>query len=720
MKKWYISLIAILLIIAIAFMQKNQSFEKTYHGVNAKHKNTSKKENAMYELELSRWGIYNDGTNAISTTKGFNDALKWASENGYTTVIVPGGTYLIAKGTKESDPNARINMVSNMTLQLDEETILQKETNGFEIYSLIYIGPGIENVTIKGGTLQGDRDTHDYSQKGPNTGGTHEWGNGIDTAGAFNINIKGVKIKKFTGDGIGIGGTTIYGQYITEKDVEPGGIDDNGVPIVQNGKIRSNNYAVENFSNPVYNNPHYRNLMMWLPNGVKGTYDLFYYRKDGAFLKVEKDQRFNSTWGFSHIPNDADYFRVVFNADTTKGVKVNRMTVAITENMLIKNCDIGFNRRQGITVGASESIKIINNNIHDISGTAPQSGIDIEPGFYPALDTLIKDNQFVNNKIHMVFAYGGKSKVENNYFGPNVSNGLGFSINPAYQDAVVQNNTFDHSGFTTGNKTKFLNNTLLESTANFNGGTDVIIDVVDGIDSIITIKQTVKYGIKGSNIRLKSSETSTKKGGINLYGEPINLRNIKLDGNNSIYGNGNENNIYEYVSFTNTPDSSIAAGSYKYCSATNAKFELNVPGKTIYNHCKFFNTTIYTYNMKTEAIIKNSAFNFDKDITNNVILAMQTKNIEVINNIFNDVTKTSTNHSVIQIGRDAWANKPTNVLSATIIGNTITANVKRKGIDTLNGGIDAPPYVVKNNKLTNTTLNLKPTDINENNKISIP
>lgn len=77
---------------------------------------------------------------------------------------VPAGTYLIAKGTDgQWDTRGRINMVSDMTFWLDEKAIIQKETNGFADYSTLLVGVGVKNVTIKGGTYRGDRDTHNYS-----------------------------------------------------------------------------------------------------------------------------------------------------------------------------------------------------------------------------------------------------------------------------------------------------------------------------------------------------------------------------------------------------------------------------------------------------------------------------------------------------------------------------------------------------------------------------
>ena len=681
-----------------------------------KEKSIPKKGN-QYSLELHRWGVHNDGTHSKETTEGINKALQWASNQGYTAFYVPEGIYLITKGKSDFDASARINLVSNMTFLLDDKAVIQKETNGFEIYSTLYLGPDIKNVTIKGGTLRGDRDTHDYTQKGEATDGTHEWGNGITTAGPSDVVIEGVKIEKFTGDGIEIGGNTVFGQYITEEDLELGGINENGQPIPQDGKIRSNNYEVSNFNHSVYQDPHFRNLMMWIPEGVEGTYDLFYYRKDHTFIKKDGNQRYNSTWGYSHIPDDADYFKVVFNAHSTKGVKVNRMTVAITENMTIQNCDIGYNRRQGITVGASENIQILNNKIHHTKGTAPESGIDIEPGFYPAINTLIKGNRFLENVIQMVFSYGGNATVEDNYFGPNRKDGVGFSINPNYYGATVVNNEFDRTNFVTWGNTKFINNRLISSSASFEGGSEVIVDQVNGVDAYLGFTQTEEGGIQVSNVSLKSSKNKKKRGGIAVYGEPIHLKAITIQDNNEFTGEGNSQNIYDQVTFKNISEMKLTPGSYNDCSASGGEFELSSPGKYVLNHCEFKNSTLYTYNQKTNVTIQQSTFKNEKSSNGPAILALEAKNIKVLNNTFDIKTDKGEESPIIQIGRDASERDQTKILGAAIKGNKLSTNINRVGIDTINGGIGAPAYVIEENTLYNATLKLKTNDINNRNEI---
>lgn len=57
------------------------------------------------------------------------------------------------------------------------------------------------------------------------------------------------------------------------------------------------------------------------------------------------------------------------------------------------------NRRQGCTVGRGKTIRVVNNEFTDTQGTAPASGIDIEPDAPGGTeDVLIKGNKLLRNK----------------------------------------------------------------------------------------------------------------------------------------------------------------------------------------------------------------------------------------------------------------------------------------------------------------------------------
>lgn len=65
--------------------------------------------------------------------------------------------------------------------------------------------------------------------------------------------------------------------------------------------------------------------------------------------------------------------------DTTgDGIYVGAIDGIFSENLIINNCNISNNRRQGISIINGKKIEIMNCEIYNINGTDPQSGICIE------------------------------------------------------------------------------------------------------------------------------------------------------------------------------------------------------------------------------------------------------------------------------------------------------------------------------------------------------
>ncbi|HHW37931.1 MAG TPA: right-handed parallel beta-helix repeat-containing protein [Bacillales bacterium] len=674
---------------------------------------------SVYELELSRWGVYNNGSHPIETTKGINAALVWAKDNGFKTFKIPDGTYLIAKGTQQGDPESRINMVSDMDLLLSDKTILRKESNEFEMYSVLYLGVEVKNVTIKGGTVQGDRDTHDYSKKGAHTAGTHEWGYGIELVGVKNVVVDGVKLEKFTGDGLIVSGTTITGTYITESQLESGGIDDNGNPIAKAGKVRSNSRSVTNFDNPVYQK--YRNIYFWFPEGVTpdSTVDVYYYRKDGSFIKTDKDLRYFN--GESIIPTGADYFRAVFDAPSTKGVKVNRMTVDISKHVTIKNCDIGYNRRQGISLVGSDSVEILQNHIHHTSGTAPQSGIDIEPGFYPGNNTVIKWNKFAENKIQIVLAYGENALIEGNTLNQTIDGGVGVHVHEGFRgDIYVNKNRFNGSGLTlkadniTSNQNTFLNCQVSLQ------GKNNIISNSKFMDASLAIGNAENQ--KAVNLSIQHNGVRSS---LYLGDQSVHLKNVhikaKSNGKGLISGVGNNNNVYEGISVEDSDQKGtlLPAGAYHQSFFDAGCLTINRVGRYELNDCIIKSTgnllSVNSTYGKPDVIVSRS----NLEITENIgygaaIYILGAGGFELLNSIL--IAQNNTiNTPLIKIGPYGYP-LPTKVFTASIKENVIITKINISGIDTSNAGTDAPPYLIENNTLYNAKLSLKTNDINQNNQ----
>ena len=108
----------------------------------------------IYTLELKKFGISNNGTNAEATSKGLNAALQYVKTLNVNRIIFPKGTYLI------DENNPIVFDHKNTIVDLGGST-LQMRTNGKSHYCVAQIVNGAENFRLTNGSLCGDRGTHD-------------------------------------------------------------------------------------------------------------------------------------------------------------------------------------------------------------------------------------------------------------------------------------------------------------------------------------------------------------------------------------------------------------------------------------------------------------------------------------------------------------------------------------------------------------------------------
>ena len=109
------------------------------------------------------------------------------------TVFVPNGTYMIEAVGKRG-----LHLGNDMTFKLSVRATLKAITNSSKRYSVLRIS-GVSNVTVVGGTLEGEREQH--------MGKSGEWGMGIRMdRGADNITISGVTARNMWGDGFYVRG----------------------------------------------------------------------------------------------------------------------------------------------------------------------------------------------------------------------------------------------------------------------------------------------------------------------------------------------------------------------------------------------------------------------------------------------------------------------------------------------------------------------------------
>jgi polygalacturonase len=104
------------------------------------------------------------------------------------TVLVPDGVYMVDAASER-----RLKIRNDTTLKLSSGATIKAIPNGAQSYALLTV-TGASNVTVTGGTLEGDRAQH--------TNKEGEWGMGLSIlAGAKNITVSGVTSKEMWGDG---------------------------------------------------------------------------------------------------------------------------------------------------------------------------------------------------------------------------------------------------------------------------------------------------------------------------------------------------------------------------------------------------------------------------------------------------------------------------------------------------------------------------------------
>ncbi|NOU97357.1 hypothetical protein GC093_29615 [Paenibacillus sp. LMG 31456] len=662
---------------------------------------------ATYSLITADWGIYKDGTHPVETTQGFNEALKWAHENGKTTFKVPEGTYLIKKQDPKLyvDTSARINMVPNMTFELDDNAIIQKETNGFGGYHTLHIGYGADNVTLKGGIYRGDKDSHDYSG-----GGTHEGGYGIVTEGANNLTIDGVKGVNFTGDGLIIGGSGTLIQDLYEKSFVSGAIDEKGDFVSDPTKIRFQ--GAINFNNPVFK----KEREFEFSNGQKLTniFDVYFYKEDGTFMNRLMDQKVRQ---IIQIPEGASYFYAVFNQSKSSAAYIEVWQRAVSKNVVVKNSEFAFNRRQGITIAGGDHITIINNELHDIKGTAPQAGIDVEAGYgengFLNSNIFIKNNNFYNNAAYDVILYDGQNAtVEGNHLSSKTK--IGLAVSPPFTSALIKDNHFDGSNIFAYHDIKFEGNRMNDGSTHLEGP-NLNIDGMTFTDSNFIVSSTVPFGITASNITMYNNKIESE---MSLWVNPIHISNITMYGG-GITGDASEGSIIDNFKVIGAGGLNLPPATYNNCeiessSESTGIVTLDNPGKYIFNKCSF---KVYTGILLThpEADFAMSDSTFDMLEKRFVLKAVKAKRILFENNTITANKLENSTDYLVMIG-DYWTKDYSSTVQEAIIrGNAITSNLEAEGISTQYAGTDAPPYTVENNVLTNAKLKLMKSTIQINN-----
>lgn len=178
------------------------------------HDRIAKKLNESYDV-VADYGA--DPTGAADATVLINAAIADRSAAGGGAVEVPDGIFLV-----EAHGNSYcLAMADNVHLRLAEGATIKMKANQPAFTEVVAVPIGVENWTIRGGTIDGNQ-----ANQGASTDDRH----GIRVEGANRGRIKWVRFRNCDGDGIYLGFTT----HSTDVEIRGCDFDDlnrNGITI---------------------------------------------------------------------------------------------------------------------------------------------------------------------------------------------------------------------------------------------------------------------------------------------------------------------------------------------------------------------------------------------------------------------------------------------------------------------------------------------------------
>ena len=409
----------------------------------------SKLSSDSYLINLNKFNISNNNTNAIETTAGINKALKFAKEQGYEKVSLPPGDYLIETdtihqektfidindSTKTWTTNLKgIIIPDNIEFNIEECT-LNLKPNSSPQQSVITFANS-DNSKLIGGTIIGDRDTHLFDLIINMNNNELESGAFDDKTGLPITDSTQMRTKDYIATLYN--GNSLPSEFVicplsnTSTNTVDGGsryiycYDINDTYL---GKANGNNSFLTRASLPTGT----AKIKISFKNETRS--DAKYY------LSTEKVYpTFEQGFGIKiYNSNNVTINGSIIKSFLTDGIITMPMNTAHSNNNLkILNCTLEDNRRQGISlVGSSNSTVIQGCSISKTQGVDPQCGIDIEHYSY-VKNVLIDTCNFYDNKKWDIINYNGTDiEITNCNFNGGIGSTHGYNMN-------IHNNYFEY------------------------------------------------------------------------------------------------------------------------------------------------------------------------------------------------------------------------------------------------------------------------------------
>lgn len=507
----------------------------------------------IYTIPLSSYNINNSSANATNTTKGINDAILYAKNNGYDGVKLPKGKYYIDTSvvnnttiTSADGSETFVYAKKGICMQSDLELILEDcilemiptEDPTYCILNTV----NCDNVKITGGTIIGDKLTHNYGMR--ILGSTLKLATLDDSTGnevASTTDVVTGFIEKFV--------TYDTNQQIalpTTMSLVPLW-DTNQNSVYGTKKVYcydSNNKFLGICTKKTMGDftllDNTKKIRIVIPNEAKNGYNF----AKGVWALSQRTLWWTYEFGggimFGYGSN------LIIDGTTIRdciGDCMGSVDLPLEKplnNVKIINCDLSGSRRQGISfVGDGENYLIENCKIHDINGIDPQFGIDIE--HYGVVKNVVTNKcDFYNNKMGDINNNNGTSGIEAcncTFTGrvvPVFEGGMvvhdcyfkeGSSLYYSYTDNnTAYNNIFVNATYAIQKPATISYNNRLESSQCYLGGAD---NIRNDRYSNCTISIEAAEGLKINNVFFENCNIQ----------EPYKKCNMQM--NNVIFKNSN-------------------------------------------------------------------------------------------------------------------------------------------------------------------------------------
>ncbi|MBM7604640.1 hypothetical protein JOC75_002643 [Metabacillus crassostreae] len=695
-----------------------------------------------YFVELQRWGIKNDGTDAAQTTNGINNALSWANENNYYTVVLPKGTYSVAK-------NSSILLFSNTHYKF-HNCFFIKEPNNLTGYSLITCD-GIKNTTLEGATVKGDRELHDFS-----SGGTHEWGHGIECKNScYNITIKSCEAFECTGDGFitamdfsAIGGAQ-HPAHFTKGDIDNQGNINSSL---------SNYTTVSKFFDVTGDLVKSVGYFYYSGDGYGGygtgsnlnktIIKVHFYTADNTYLGSRNTRSYEFIY-LESLPASTKKVRFSFlqNYDLMNGNLHYVMCAKIPQYINFTNCKSHKNRRLGASINGGrfvtfDSCEIYNNSnpMSESSGTNPGFGIDVEDGYMTNQKITVRNCNIYDNRAGAFVCISTRGvHIENNKFrGAFIFSGSGddyLSLNNMYYGGISgrsitsgkeddgtfctfrNDSVFGHSVSILAGNTTLDNCVFSRTSLTLNGGTAKLFNCKLNIDDP---DKSETFSLSSRFVEIHNSvfDIRRAKGGASAFynsSEKIFLSNVKFltkDGGGGHYV-GTKNLIIENCEFIHIGTKvnysrMMVSESMRVENSIFKNQSLRFDGGNIYGTEKLAADTGYiTHYFKNNKVIWDAPYStYTHEARGPGIAFLYIPRLEISENIFNVIDQGVPLGSLNTLR--VFTEDHLNLSNNTIV-TTKTSNTNTKGTITIDGAY----------RVSGSTLPKPKTSIFDQNNVTI-